>query len=416
MDPTALGRYLRESREARELTLEDAVRALRIRRDILEAFEQGEFNIMDSTVRIRGMLRNYAHFLGLDEERVLQYYETSVNSKRRRRLGRRETHADPIAARRITDTPPSLPKVILPRQDNRSRIVSILRNGAILLISFIALAVIVFVLIDTLQLNQVDEVNPVLPTLASGTLTITPTNTATITPRATIPTDTPDAASLNIVGIQVILEIQQRSWLRILVDDIETYTGILEPGFSATYTGNEQVAITAANAAALEITYNGVIQNAFGARGQEVELLFTSTGINVIHGDGQNNSTATPIPTISEQINVATESPALITAEVLTSLTPDNLEGQISTTAPIAGIVTPTPLFPLVASTESSIPESTVIISASASQPVNTSAPVATVSPQATITIEPTITDTATSSAILPHRETPSNPTATKTG
>jgi cytoskeleton protein RodZ len=67
MDPSALGRYLRESREAKELTLEDAVTALRIRRPILEAFEQGDFSLVETPVQVRGLLRNYARFLDLEE-------------------------------------------------------------------------------------------------------------------------------------------------------------------------------------------------------------------------------------------------------------------------------------------------------------------------------------------------------------
>lgn len=407
MDPGALGRYLRESREARELTLEDAVRSLRIRRDILESFEQGEFNIMDSTVRVRGMLRNYANYLGLEEERVLQYYETSVNKKRRRRFGRREKHVEPIAPRKITDTPPSLPKVTLTEAENNSRIVGILRNTAISLVSLAALAVIVFFLIDSLELNQSNEVVTIFPTLLSGTVTTTPTNTATITPRATIPTNTPDAVSLNIVGIQVILELQQRSWLRVLVDDIEAYSGILEPGFSATYTGNEKVLIIAANAAALEITYNGIMQDTFGARGQEVELLFTATGITVMQSDGQNGAIETPV---TEQTEETTE---VLPTETVPA-TSDSQTGQVSPTAIISGIVTPTPLFSQTENLTPTLGETIVTLSASASPVINTPTAMATSSPQATI--EPTITDTATSSAILPRRETPPNPTATKTG
>lgn len=414
MDPSALGRYLRESREARELTLEDAVRALRIRRDILEAFEQGEFNVMDSTVRVRGMLRNYAHYLGLEEERVLQYYESSTNNKRRRRFGRREIHVEPIAPRKLTDTPPSLPAVTVPQVANNRGIVDILRYIAMILVALAAIAVIIFVLMDTLDLNQPEETVAVVATLPAGSVTVTPTNTATITPRATIPTDTPDAASLNIVGIQVILEIQQRSWLRIMVDDREIYTGILEPGYSSTYTGNESVAITAANAAALEITYNGVMQDPFGARGQEVDLLFTSTGINVMQSDGQSNvDTAIPSATLIQQQETTLESQALSTEEVLASLTATAENGQLSPTVPVPGVVTPTPLFSVDNSADASVSEPT---SESATSPVvATSAPLATeVTPQATI--EPAASNTATSAAILPRRETPSNPTATKTG
>jgi cytoskeletal protein RodZ len=73
MDAHSLGRYLRESRESRELTLDDAVDTLKIRRIVLESFEQGDFNVVDaSPVQVRGFLRNYARYLSLDEDLVIQ--------------------------------------------------------------------------------------------------------------------------------------------------------------------------------------------------------------------------------------------------------------------------------------------------------------------------------------------------------
>ena len=88
MDAYSLGRYLQEAREARELTLDDAVSTLKIRLHILESFENGEFNIADvSQVQLRGFIRNYARFLGLDDDLIIQYYESSLHEPRRR--GRR---------------------------------------------------------------------------------------------------------------------------------------------------------------------------------------------------------------------------------------------------------------------------------------------------------------------------------------
>src|SRR5215216_2039953 len=79
MDAQALGRYLRETREAKELTLDEAEQALRIRRRILESFEAGEFNIPEfAVIQIRGFIRNYAHYLGLEEDRVVSYYEAAL--------------------------------------------------------------------------------------------------------------------------------------------------------------------------------------------------------------------------------------------------------------------------------------------------------------------------------------------------
>src|SRR5262245_33895155 len=128
MDAQALGRYLRETREAKELSLDEAERALRIRQRVLESFEAGDFNIPDiAAIQVRGFMRNYARYLGLDEDRVIAYYEESLleGSKPKRLSGRKqEKRKDkdkrdsnpslPVAPRSITDTPPSLPAVVIP--------------------------------------------------------------------------------------------------------------------------------------------------------------------------------------------------------------------------------------------------------------------------------------------------------------
>src|SRR5215211_6041477 len=105
MDAQALGRYLRETREAKEITLDQAEQALRIRRRILESFEVGEFNIPDfAAIQIRGFMRNYARYLGLEEDRIVAYYEAALvegnNPKRlsgrnpsRKRKDKRETQS-----------------------------------------------------------------------------------------------------------------------------------------------------------------------------------------------------------------------------------------------------------------------------------------------------------------------------------
>jgi len=407
MDPTALGRYLRESREAKELTLEDAVRALRIRRDILESFEQGEFNVMDSSVRVRGMLRNYAHYLGLEEERVLQYYESATNT-RRRRFGRRDTqHVEPVAPRSITDTPPSLPAV---PQAGQSGIADILRIIAMVLVSLAAIAVIIFVIVDRLDINMPGEPDVIdAATVPAGSVTVTPTNTPSITPRATVITDTP-VPEQNFFGIiEVFVEMQQRSWVRIVVDDAEQYAGILEPGYSATYTGSNTVRITAANAAALDILYNGVEQDTFGARGQQVELVFTATGVEVMSEQG------------AAQITATEQSPATIESTVATPIQPESTaipaENTIVPTATpiVSGVSTPTPLFPVSGESSSDVAGSAVVDDEAAVESTSASTVQATATEIVQDVATATATDTLTPAVLLPVRET-SIPTATKTG
>jgi hypothetical protein len=61
-----IGRSLREARARRGLDLDEAQRALRIRRRYLEALEAERFDLLPGDVYARGFLREYAEFLGLD--------------------------------------------------------------------------------------------------------------------------------------------------------------------------------------------------------------------------------------------------------------------------------------------------------------------------------------------------------------
>ncbi|MEL6404152.1 MAG: RodZ domain-containing protein [Chloroflexota bacterium] len=419
MDPTALGRYLRESREAKEITLEYAVSALRIRRDIIEAFEQGNFTVLDSAVRTRGMLRNYAHFLGLEEERVLQYYEAALTDKRRTgRFDRlRTTETIPIAPRKITDTPPSLP-VVNVQERSSAGIGTLLRNIAMLLVSLAALAVIAFVVMDTLDLRDDDSADTVAdaPTLPAGSVTVTPTNTATVTPRATIITDTPDAAALGIgVGVQVVMEVTQRSWIRVTVDDVEQFAGFFEPGSISTYEANDRVSITAANAAALDITYNGVEQDSFGTRGQEVELTFSTTGIDTNTNPLPTEMTpatepaqSTPLPTESttDEASVPASDTVAYSEPTPTPLFSDEQEANIIAASAQSSptIVANTAQTGQVAPSPTTISEANTSTSDTASAQTTTTA---TLAPTATVPqASPTNPPTATTFAVLPLRET----------
>jgi len=70
-----LGSLLRKSREERHMDLDAAVKATRITRHNLEALEKEEWDKLPSQVFVKGFLRSYAEFLGLDKELVLSLYQ-----------------------------------------------------------------------------------------------------------------------------------------------------------------------------------------------------------------------------------------------------------------------------------------------------------------------------------------------------
>jgi cytoskeleton protein RodZ len=73
----AVGRLLRDQREARALSIEDVAKRLRIRRPYLEAIEQGRFDQLPGAAYIPAFLRAYAAHLELDAEKVLTAYQAS---------------------------------------------------------------------------------------------------------------------------------------------------------------------------------------------------------------------------------------------------------------------------------------------------------------------------------------------------
>lgn len=64
--PETIGQRLKKARVYHNLTLEKAEEATRIRLQYLQALEADDFSLMPSPVQARGFLRNYAEYLGLD--------------------------------------------------------------------------------------------------------------------------------------------------------------------------------------------------------------------------------------------------------------------------------------------------------------------------------------------------------------
>lgn len=388
MDPLSLGRYLRQTRETRELTLEDAVSALRIRRAVLEAFEQGDFSAASaSEVQIRGFLRLYAQYLELDSELVLHYYQSAQeDGDGRKGRRRRDTQtAAPVAPRSITDTPPTLPAVTV-GQRGPDRMGWLLNVLMILLVSAASLAVIVFVTMELLNTGDegvMEEVDDEPPSLVG----LPPTSTRTPGPTPTImvmPTEIPRVGqAYSGRGVLVTIELAQRSWVRLRADGIERFAGIAAPGDILEFAAERTIEVNASNARALLVTYNGRPQRLFGGRGQKVDIVFTENDLEISSGPGFDPTpefSPTPQPTIES-----------IAPTLLAELTPTNTPGP-----------SPTPTnTPTITLTPSDTPTPT-------DTPTITPTPSDTPTPTNTPTITPTPTDTLTPTptAILPPRAT----------
>lgn len=75
----SVGPALRKVREGRGVTLEEAARDTRVRREFLEAIEAEDFHLLHGDVHVRGCLRTYATYLRLSPDKVVAMYEATAD-------------------------------------------------------------------------------------------------------------------------------------------------------------------------------------------------------------------------------------------------------------------------------------------------------------------------------------------------
>ncbi len=69
-----LGELLKNKRKEKGLVLSQASESTKIPMNLLKALEEGDFNTFASDVYLKGFLKNYARFLGLDPQKTLAIY------------------------------------------------------------------------------------------------------------------------------------------------------------------------------------------------------------------------------------------------------------------------------------------------------------------------------------------------------
>ena len=70
-----VGEILKTEREVKNLSLDEVAAATKIKKEFLEAIENGVFRKITSEVTLRGFIKNYAEFLGLSSKAVLAVFK-----------------------------------------------------------------------------------------------------------------------------------------------------------------------------------------------------------------------------------------------------------------------------------------------------------------------------------------------------
>jgi hypothetical protein len=79
---TGIGPALRQARQLRGKSIEEASRETRIRPEYLQALERERFEALIGDVYVRGFLRSYSAYLGLDADKVVVVYNRTFGPPR----------------------------------------------------------------------------------------------------------------------------------------------------------------------------------------------------------------------------------------------------------------------------------------------------------------------------------------------
>ncbi|MGI8914133.1 MAG: helix-turn-helix domain-containing protein [Chloroflexota bacterium] len=286
-----LGQQLREAREGRGFSIDDVARGTRIRVGYLRALEEERFADLPAPVYVRGFLRNYATFVGLDAEELIGTLEQQQSSAYQRPHRR---------------TPQQFSAPVWRGPNPRAL------AGTLLLVLLVAFIAFIFRQYSEFTASRSTSVFAASPSPTPVTLVATavpiptvtpiptlpaspaPTAAAVVTKPATAPTPPPTAVAVHPTAppappppspttapsptpaIPLVLSLQalSDSWLRVTVDGQVAFEGTLLPGTTRTWDGVKFITVRFGNAGGVNVTFNGKSEGVVGQPGQVVERTY----------------------------------------------------------------------------------------------------------------------------------------------
>jgi cytoskeletal protein RodZ len=284
------GRRLQEQRDVLGLSLEDVERHTHLRAHYLGSLESGDLSGLPSSVQGRGMLKNYASFLGLDPEPLLLLFAEGLQAQLAAKQPVQQRSGDADSSKRSVGRRRFLTRDVV--------------LGATL-VSFLIIFV-VWGVFQVLAMRSNQEQPPTPPSIAdvllpSPSATIAPTLTPTIPSPLDEPAEddqvidlqpTLEATEVFVItpavgSLQVQIIARQRAWMRVIVDAEVEYDGRVIAGNVYAFAGEELVEILTGNGAAIQVLYNEQDLGILGAYGEVIDYVITLDGVQ------------TPTPTIT---------------------------------------------------------------------------------------------------------------------
>lgn len=278
----SIGETLKSAREAKGLSLQQAEDDTKIRKRYLQALEDGEYEIIPGRVYAKGFLRNYAGYLGLNQEEIMMEFKLLSLPVKENYQGPK---MEPGFTKRRSNG----------RSDKRAYLVTVL---------VAVMAIVTLVVFNSLYKDRDTGLNDTgqTPGTEQGEVnknnsdkpdnkpaneqvnqsaynpgSMNPANGSTqgTTPAPGAPPD--GQASTPLGNVNITLNGKDEvCWTRVTVDGVVKFTGNINPGESKTFTGSGKIIVRLGKAKAVEVIHNGQNLGILGTNSNPITREFTS--------------------------------------------------------------------------------------------------------------------------------------------
>ncbi len=274
-----LGKYLKNQRESKQISLREVAKNTRVREHVLKAIEEDQHHLLPPATYVKGFLLAYAKYLRLDSNDILLRYERVLK-------GESIAPAPVQSPRPKRETPPA--QASKPRQK-----ISWNTKQA-----WVVLAVIVASFVVFYFFSPYPSMPPTEPIPGTGVEKKSPIALPAPVPATSQPAEgkpvvqekkllmpsAPVAATTSVQEkkpISLQLKAIEETWLSLQADDQSGKEMILKPGEGMTVQASGRILMKLGNAGGLDLVLNGKPLGKSGKSGEVLTLVVTPQGAEV---------------------------------------------------------------------------------------------------------------------------------------
>ena len=235
-----IGSRLKQIRLSKGISLEEAYKNTRIHMDVLKAIEDNRLDSF-SAVYMKGFLKTYAQYLGINPQEILQQYQDMFLAK------------DEII---LKDDLPELKAKIN---------VNLFKSRKVQLVTKLFIVICVIFIFGRMI--------SVFSSKRRGSA-----KTKVETTKEKVP-----SLAKKSGPVKLAIRVKEDCWVRIRCDGKKIFEGILTKGMKESWNAKEKIELSVGNAGGIEIEVNDKILSSLGRRGQVLKnITITADGISTI--------------------------------------------------------------------------------------------------------------------------------------